>query len=290
MYQNRSGIKDLLKRLYLSIKPSHQLIVLDYPVESKPVYSIQKPHQKLLEQIIANKENYAALLTASKKYFSSLQIIKEAKAETNKKLPTWNNGYLPGLDIVMLYTILNIYKPKKYIEIGSGTSTKIAYMARKENDLDFTITSIDPLPREEIKSIADEWQQKKIQDVAPEFFSGLSENDIVFFDGTHMLLPNSDVMYFFLELLPCLPKGVIVQIHDIYLPYDYPQFMCDRYYSENYILGAVLLANPDKYKILCPNFYISEEPQLANIIAPFWQHPNLKGVEKHGGSFWFQVQ
>ena len=197
---------------------------------------------------------------------------------------------MPGLDMVMLYTIIAQFKPNKYIEIGSGTSTKLAYKARQEIGLNFTITSIDPLPRQEIKAIADVWHQKPIQGISMDLFSGLSENDIVFIDGTHMLLPNSDVAWFFLELLPQLPKGVIVQIHDIYLPYDYPQMMCDRYYSENYILGAVLLASPGKYKILCPNFYISEEPQLAEIIEAFWRHPNLQGVEKHGGSFWFQVQ
>jgi hypothetical protein len=197
---------------------------------------------------------------------------------------------MPGLSMVMLYTIPAQFKLTKYIEIGSGTSTKIAYKARKENGLKFTITSIDPSPRQAIKAFADEWHQKRIQDISMDLFSGLSGNDIVFFDGTHMLLPNSDVAWFFLELPSQLPKGVIVQIHDIYLPYDYPRFMCDRYYSENYILGAVLLANPDKYKILCPNFYLSEEQQLAEIIESFWQHPNLQGVEKHGGSFWLKVQ
>lgn len=43
-------------------------------------------------------------------------------------------------------------------------------------------------------------------------------------------------MVCFLELLPNLRKGVIVHFHDIYLPLDYPQFMCDRFYSEQYVL------------------------------------------------------
>lgn len=239
--------------------------------------------------IAESKNEYAKLLNASKKFFTALHSIKKKKG-ADQNLAVWNNGYLPGLDMVMLYTILNEFSPKKYIEIGSGTSTKIAHKAREENGLNFTITCIDPLPRQEIKNSADDWQEKNIQEASIDQFYRLVKNDIVFFDGTHRLLPNSDVTYFFLELLPQLQKGVIIQVHDIYLPYDYPQFMCERYYSENYILGAVLLANPDKYKILCPNFYISEESGLANIIASFWQHSNLKGVEKHGGSFWFQVQ
>jgi hypothetical protein len=287
---NRSSFKALVKRLYLSIRHSNRLIVLDYPTAPKPVYSRQNPHQKLVELIAENNNEYAELLKSSRKYFPALQVIRNSKEKINKDQPAWNNGYLPGLDIMMLYTILSKFKPAKYIEIGSGTSTKTACKARKENGLDFTITSVDPSPREEINNSADCWYAKRIQDVSMDLFSSLLENDIVFFDGTHMLLPASDVAYFFLELLPQLQKGVIVQIHDIYLPYDYPQVMCDRYYSENYILGAVLLANPQKYKILCPNFYISEELQLAAIIKDFWQHANLQGVEKHGGSFWFQIQ
>ena len=105
-----------------------------------------------------------------------------------------------------------------------------------------------------------------------------------------MLFPNSDTQWFFLEILPVLPKGVIVQVHDIYIPYDYPQFMRDRYYSENYLLGALLLNNPLRYEVLAPNFYISEQKQLAGILAELWQLQDLQKTEQHGGSFWFRVK
>src|SRR5690606_10841167 len=110
-----------------------------------------------------------------------------------------------------------------------------------------------------------------------------------FIDNSHRVFPNSDAMICFLEILPRLKKGVIVHIHDVYLPYDYPQFMCDRFYNEQYLLAAFILANPEKYKTVLPNFFISEDSELAGIIAPIWEHSNLKGVEKHGGSFWLQI-
>lgn len=283
------NMKQLLRRIYHSIRSPYRVVVLDYPVEPKPLYSFDKPHKKWFDMVAQNNHQYAALLHAVNKHTANLQLIKKAKDETDLLTPTWNNNYVPGLDIIMLYTILNKYTPKNYIEIGSGTTTKTAFKARQENNLGFSITCIDPFPRQEIKTIADVWHDKKIQDVPLELFSSLSENDIVFFDGTHTLFPNSDVMWFFLEVLPILPRGVLVEVHDIYIPYDYPQFMCDRYYSENYILGSVLLANPEKYKIIAPCFYMSEQPQLANIIEELWHHPNLSNVEKHGGSFWFQI-
>jgi hypothetical protein len=97
-------------------------------------------------------------------------------------------------------------------------------------------------------------------------------------------------MVFFLEVLPRLKKGVIVHVHDIYLPYDYPQFMCDRFYSEQYGLAMYILANPQKFKPILPNYFIYEDKELSQIIEPVWAHNNLAGVEKHGGSFWLQIQ
>jgi len=80
-----------------------------------------------------------------------------------------------------------------------------------------------------------------------------------------------------------------VHVHDIYIPFDYPQFMCDRAYSEQYILAAFLLSNPEKYKPILPNYFISEDEQLNGILSPIWNLDSLQGVEHHGGSFWFEV-
>jgi hypothetical protein len=60
-------------------------------------------------------------------------------------------------------------------------------------------------------------------------------------------------------------------------------------YNEQYTLAAFILANPEKFKTILPNFFIHEDKELSNIIAPIWNHPNLFNVEKHGGSFWLQI-
>jgi hypothetical protein len=57
------------------------------------------------------------------------------------------------------------------------------------------------------------------------------------------------------------------------------------------MLAAFILANPDKFKTILPNYYfISEDAELAKIISPLWEPPNLTNVEKHGGSFWLQIR
>jgi len=193
------------------------------------------------------------------------------------------------LDIVGIYTLIAELKPNKYIEIGSGNSTKVAYKAKLEHQLNTEILSIDPMPRAEIDHLANTVIRKPFEDIDLDIVNELEAGDILFIDNSHRILPNSDSMVFYLEILPRLKKGVIVHIHDIYLPYDYPQFMCDRFYSEQYGLAMYLLANPKKYETILPNYFISEDKELSTLIAPIWEHENLKGVEKHGGSYWLRI-
>jgi hypothetical protein len=180
-------------------------------------------------------------------------------------------------------------KPKKYIEIGSGNSTKVVYKAIKDQNLSTEIISVDPFPRVEIDGLADKIVRQPFENIDINVIEDLKENDILFVDNSHRILPNSDSMVFYLEVLPRLRKGVYVHIHDVYLPYDYPQFMCDRFYSEQYGLAMYLLANPEKYKVILPNYFIFNDKELSEIISPIWDHENLRGVEKHGGSFWLQI-
>jgi hypothetical protein len=282
--------KNMLKQIYRFLNPKFQNLFLEYKVQLKPRYGHGKPpHIELNKIINLNRENYKAFINSALEYKEYLWKIKDIKLENENSNPTWNNGFLPGLDIVGIYTILSIYKPNKYIEIGSGNSTKVAYKAKKEQNLNTEIISIDPEPRAEIDNLANRVIRKPFENIDFDVLNELNENDILFVDNSHRILPNSDSMVFFLEILPRLKKGVIVHIHDIYLPYDYPQFMCDRFYSEQYGLAMYLLSNSKKYETILPNYFISEDKELAELISPIWGHENLKSVEKHGGSFWLKI-
>lgn len=145
------------------------------------------------------------------------------------------------------------------------------------------------MPRAEIDHLANRVIRKPFEDADLNIVDELNENDILFVDNSHRILPNSDAMVFFLEVLPRLKKGVVVHLHYIYLPYDYPQFMCDRFYSEQYGLAIYLLANPKRYETILPNYFIYEDKELSELISPIWQHNNLQNVEKHGGSYWLRI-
>jgi hypothetical protein len=280
----------MLKQIYRFLNPRFQNIFLDYPVQFKPRYGHGlPPHKGLYEIVNQHRNDYKQWLNRALLHVDNLALIKDAANETDTSKPVWNNGFLPGLDIIAIYTMLAALKPAKYVEIGSGNSTKVAYKAKQEHGLKTEITSIDPMPRAEIDQLADKVIRQPFENIDFSFINELGEGDILFVDNSHRILPNSDAMVFFMEILPRLKKGVVVHIHDIYLPYDYPQFMCDRAYNEQYGLAMYLLANPQKYRTILPNYFISEDAELAAMLTPFWQQPNLKNVERHGGSYWLQV-
>jgi hypothetical protein len=280
----------MLKQLFRFLNPKIQTLSLEYKVDFKPRYGHGLPaHPGLLKIIDAPREKYKNILLMALTYKEALWSIRDSKTETDPLKPVWNNAFLPGLDIIGIYTILAHFKPRKYIEIGSGNSTLVVHKAISEQKLDTEIISIDPQPRAEIDQVATRVIREPFENIDLDIIHELKENDILFVDNSHRILPNSDSMVLFLEILPKLKKGVILHLHDIYLPYDYPQFMCDRFYSEQYGLAIYLLANPARYETMLPNYFISQDKELSGLIAPVWSHDNLKDVERHGGSYWLRI-
>lgn len=280
----------MIKQLYRFLNPKFQNLFLEYKVKFQPRYGHGLPaHPELYKIIDAKRENYKKLLKKALSFKKYIWMIQDSRKEKDPSLPAWNNGYLPGLDIIGIYTMLARFKPKRYIEIGSGNSTRIAHKAFVEQDLSTEFICIDPKPRVEIDQLPNRILRQPFENVDFDIVNELNANDVLFIDNSHRILPNSDSMVFFMEILPRLKRGVIVHMHDVYLPYDYPMFMCKRYYSEQYGLACCLLANPDKFEPVLPNYFISEDKELAELIAPIWEHENLNNVERHGGSFWIRI-
>jgi predicted O-methyltransferase YrrM len=281
----------VIKKIYRFISPKFQTAFLDYKVNLQPRYGHGlPPHERLYKLIDEQRAAIRVWLEKAVSHRDVFQNIRDTNQEVNPERPAWNNGFLPGLDIILLYTIIAELKPRKYVEVGSGNSTKVAHLAKRNGELKTEIISIDPMPRAEIDQLATKVVRKPFEDVELNFFESLEAGDVVFIDNSHRILPNSDSTVFYLEVLPRLKPGVIVHIHDVYLPYDYPQFMCDRYYSEQYGLAMFMLANPSKYQTLLPNYFIDQDPELSAVLAPIWDHPNLENVERHGGSFWLEIK
>ncbi len=272
----------------IQILKVHQPIFLEYPVNPRPRYGYGTPPHPLLYEIInRHRSSYAQTLTQFLSFtpdFLTIPVTTPAPHE-----PCWVNKWLPGLDAAALYSFLCLNNPKNYLEIGSGWSTKFAKRAIKDYNLRTTITSIDPSPRTEIGQLCDTIIREPVEDVDGTIFNQLESGDILYIDGSHRCFMNSDVTAVFLDILPRLRKGVLVEFHDIFLPYDYPPAWKKRYYSEQYLLAVSMLAESEKFTIVLPNTFISNDVALRTIMEPLWNEPHMKNVEREGSSFWIQT-
>lgn len=260
---------------------------LDYPptVKNRPRYGHGRPSHAGLEELIrAHESSYARTLETIGRYAEELARIGVSSSDPRQ--PAWVNGMISGLDGASLYAFMRDREPSLYLEIGSGNSTKFVARARRDGDLATRIVSIDPHPRAEIDSLCDEVVRKPLEAADLEAFSALRAGDILFFDGSHRVFMNSDVAVFFLEVLPSLPSGVLVGIHDIYLPDDYPDDIADRFYSEQYMLAAWLLGGAEA-EIVLPAWRVSIDPKLGRALDGLWSRPGLAPVDRHGVGFWF---
>lgn len=245
------------------------------------------PHPELAEIIAARDGVYAARLQEIAGFRDDMAGIPVQQGDPRE--PAWVNGWFPGLDGASLYGFIRSRSPRRYVEVGSGTSTLFADRARRDGSLGTTITSIDPQPRKEIDAVCDSVVRAPLEVADLGVFAELGEGDVLLLDGSHCVFMNSDVSVFFLEVLPRLAKGVLVGVHDIYLPADYPAEVADRHYSEQYMLAAYLLAGAPFVQPVLPCSYVSGHPELSHALDALWEAPGMAGVERHGVAFWFET-
>ncbi len=266
-----------------------QMLVLDYRVEPQSRYGYGRPpHPELLALMQAGRDSYRELLTGFPAFETGLREIP--LHQTDDRWPYWLNGWMPPLDAVALYGLLARRQPRLYLEVGSGHSTKFARRAIADHSLPTQIVSVDPHPRAEIDGLCDRLVRRPLQEVDPKLFDELQPGDVLFLDCSHVLLTNSDVTVAFLEVLPRLPAGVLVQVHDVFLPYDYPPRWAHHYWSEQYLLGFALLEGASKLRVLLPNAFVSADPELSQVLQPLWQHLGLPERLDAGVSMWLITQ
>lgn len=245
------------------------------------------PHTGLAALLLRDVGRYIELLRSFTRWLPQLQAI--TPAATAGDAPHWNNPWIPPLDGVALYAIVAQKQPRRYVEVGSGNSTKFVRRAIADHQLATTVVSIDPQPRAEIDSLCDVVIRKALEDTDLAAFSGLGAGDVVFIDSSHRCLMNSDVTVFFTEILPSLPSGVTVGIHDIFLPYDYPAEWVGRYYSEQYLLATYLLAGSPRCDIVLPAYFMSKHTHARDDLEAL--RNGLPGAEPmEGGSFWLELK
>jgi len=265
---------------------AHYAIRIEYPTSASnaPRWN---PHPELERIIATGERTYRESLATIARYRDSLRCIELHAQESYE--PSWSNDWLPPLDGAAIYGFIRARSPSLYVEIGSGHSTKFAARARRDGRLQTRIVSIDPRPRAEIDELCDRVMRVPLEDADLSVFDDVSAGDMVFFDGSHRTFMNSDATVFFLEVLALLSGGVLVGVHDVFLPYDYPSEFADHYYSEQYLLAAHLIAENPALQPVLPTFYATRHPELGSLTAALLSESRLEGLDRGGHAFWFRV-
>lgn len=246
-------------------------------------------HAAPLPGIDLNKEEQTTLLHQLKEKYTEVPYFN---IESKGLRYYFNNNTFEYADAVFLHLMIRHLKPKRIIEIGSGFSSAVML---DTNELYFNnsilLTFVEPYPErlQQLIKPGDEklmnLVQKNLQDTDIILFSQLEPGDILFVDSTHVSKTGSDVNSVLFDILPILPKGVIVHFHDIFYPFEYPKEWVLGWsgfgWNEIYILRA-FLTNNKEYKILLFNTYMEQ-------IYEDWFKDHMPDCLKDkGGSLWLK--
>jgi ubiquinone/menaquinone biosynthesis C-methylase UbiE/tetratricopeptide (TPR) repeat protein len=202
----------------------------------------------------------------------------------------WKNNFWENADAIVQYGLVRLRRPVRYVEIGCGWSSLLLKKALAQNAREghsAQVTLIEPYPNSRIFAhLPTDWKVHRsiLQRVPFEIFDELQAGDVLFYDGSHCSKVASDVNWFFFKILPRLKPGVIIHLHDISLPQEYPPpwiFERGQTWNEQYVLQAFLMHN-QAYKILIANRYLfcHRQTELESLFQ------NIQPA--YGSSFWMQ--
>ncbi|MFM7136327.1 MAG: DUF4214 domain-containing protein [Planctomycetota bacterium] len=199
-----------------------------------------------------------------------------------------NPSFGPG-DALVLQALMRHLRPRRIVEVGSGHSSAVMLDVDEFHlgrSVDFTF--LEPYP-DLLKSLMKPgdptWaiHPQIAQEADLEPFRQLAANDILFIDSTHVLKAGSDVARLLFDVLPVLAPGVVIHVHDIFWPFEYPSTWLDegRAWNEAYALRAFLQYNRCFSIMLFANYLVHRDRSWFERHAP-------TVLRNSGGSIWLR--
>jgi len=192
------------------------------------------------------------------------------------------NEYFSSPDAEVFYSMVRVLKPRRIIEVGSGNSTRVARMAITDGSLTCELVSVDPAPRRDVASISDRVLRQAVETLeAAALTDQLEANDILFIDSSHEIKTGGDAPFLYLDVMPQLKRGVVVHIHDIFYPYEYPRdWVIDNgwRWNEKYLVAAIVMNDRSKEVLWAGHDLQRTQPDLM---------PQFKGGR--ASSLWIRI-
>lgn len=245
--------------------------------------------ERTLPGLDLNEAGQLALLEQCKFSSELSSIPMEKPSETEYG---YHNSFFACGDSEMLYNMIRLKKPKRIFEVGSGQSTLIARLAINANkDENSTYECkhicVEPYEAPWLSKVGVQVVRKRVEQLDLDFFSELSTDDILFIDSSHVIRPYGDVLFEFQLSVPSLARGVIVHVHDIFTPRDYPDHWLRRerkLWNEQYLLESFLTFNSE-FEVMCANNWLMyNHCELFSTACPMVKHY----PDAEPSSFWFR--
>ena len=233
------------------------------------------------ERLLAAAEpRFNLLLTRLDQYAPALLAIGEAPPPQ----PRWRQDWFPRLDAAAAYVLVRERTPARIVEVGCGHSTRFFARAVADGRQTTRITCIDPRPRATLTGLPIELVHARVQDAGLAPFASLCGGDVLSIDGSHVLMPGTDVDLMLNRVLPDLPAGTLLHVHDIFLPDGYPPSWAWRGYNEQ--LGIAALLQGGGWRVLWSSHWVATRmaDRLGRSIAG--RLPLLPGARE--SSLWLE--
>ncbi len=230
-------------------------------------------YEAFIQGVDLNEEFQLGLLDKLKTLYEN-GLFPDSKEDASRYY--FDNDYFGYSDGITLHLLMRYFEPKKIVEVGSGFSSALML---DTNDRFFDgkiqLKFIEPYPEERLLSLTGKNDQYFIvkdfvQNVANDVWDALGENDILFIDSSHVSKYRSDVNFLFFNVFPRLKKGVIVHIHDVFFPFEYPLLWLQqgRFWNEAYLLHAFLQYNNAFEIILFSSFLEGKHREWYEVNMP----------------------
>jgi predicted O-methyltransferase YrrM len=295
-------MKSILKSLYLKAFPALERLGIHVtPVHhTQPIPDtgrlnprVWTDRSELVGIDMREREQLERLALFRSAYRTEYDALARTKSVEDPARFYLDNPFFGSVDAEMLYCTIRHHRPRRILEIGSGFSTMLAAQALLANAADDgrlgLLDAYEPYPGAVLKrgyAGLHSLHVTRAEDIPLPEFQSLERNDVLFIDSSHVVKIGGDVTYEFLEVIPRLAPGVIVHVHDVFLPDEYPkEWILEHrlFWTEQYLLQAFLTFNTAFAVLWGASFMHARHPELLRAAFSSYDPASTRP-----GSFWMQ--